>query len=87
MTLHGGIWLVSRGGKLEGFFMFELPFHYQGYLSDLGNFVVGLANVMEEYKVIQSIPGIGGKIAAKIIPKMGEIGCLHWSGSKRSLIG
>ncbi len=21
MTLHGGIWLVSRGGKLEGFFI------------------------------------------------------------------
>lgn len=28
---------------------------------------------IEEYQIIQSIPGIGGKIAATIIPEIGEI--------------
>ncbi|SDI80848.1 Transposase IS116/IS110/IS902 family protein [Alteribacillus bidgolensis] len=32
-----------------------------------------MAEEFEEYKMIQSIPGIGGKIAATIISEMGEI--------------
>ena len=51
----------------------ELLFHYQGHLSDLEDRIVALANEMEEYKIIQSIPGIGEKIAAKIISEIGEI--------------
>ncbi|SIR49891.1 Transposase IS116/IS110/IS902 family protein [Peribacillus simplex] len=35
--------------------------------------IVALANELEEYKIIQSIPGIGEKIAAPIISEMGEI--------------
>ncbi|MGM0890925.1 MAG: IS110 family transposase, partial [Bacillota bacterium] len=42
----------------------ELLFHYQGHLSDLEDRIVALANELEEYKIIQSIPGIGEKIAA-----------------------
>ncbi len=51
----------------------ELLFHYQGHLSDLEDRIVTLANEMEEYKIIQSIPGIGEKIAASIISEIGEI--------------
>ncbi|MGE7594268.1 IS110 family transposase [Peribacillus frigoritolerans] len=51
----------------------ELLFHYQGHLSELENRIVALANEMEEYKIIQSIPGIGEKIAATIISEIGEI--------------
>ena len=34
---------------------------------------MALANELEEYKIIQSIPGIGEKIAATIISEIGEI--------------
>ncbi|MBO1001058.1 transposase, partial [Bacillus sp. SD075] len=51
----------------------ELLFHYQGHLSDLEDRIVALANELEEYKIIQSIPGIGEKIAATIISEIGEI--------------
>jgi hypothetical protein len=39
----------------------ELLFHYQKHLSDLEDRIVALANEMEEYKIIQSIPGIRRK--------------------------
>ncbi|MFY0781372.1 IS110 family transposase [Peribacillus simplex] len=51
----------------------ELLFHYHGHLSDLEDCIVALANELEEYKIIQSIPGIGEKIAAMIISEIGEI--------------
>ena len=51
----------------------ELLFHYQGHLSDLEDRIVALANELEEYKIIQSLPGIGEKIAATIISEIGEI--------------
>ncbi|MFJ7472178.1 IS110 family transposase [Peribacillus frigoritolerans] len=51
----------------------ELLFHYQGHLSDLEGRIVALANEMDEYKIIQSVPGIGEKIAATIISEIGEI--------------
>ncbi|MGG4202515.1 transposase, partial [Peribacillus frigoritolerans] len=51
----------------------ELLFHYQGHLSELEDRIVALANELEEYKIIQSIPGIGEKIAATIISEIGEI--------------
>jgi transposase len=34
---------------------------------------MGLAEKFEEYEIIRSIPGIGGKIAATIISEIGEI--------------
>ncbi|MBA9027435.1 transposase [Peribacillus huizhouensis] len=35
--------------------------------------IIALANEMGKYKMIQSIPGIGEKIAATIISEIGEI--------------
>ncbi|PQD93632.1 IS110 family transposase [Pradoshia eiseniae] len=51
----------------------DILFHYQGHLSELENQMISLANEIEEYKIIQSIPGIGEKIAATIISEIGEI--------------
>ena len=51
----------------------ELLFQYQTHLSELESRIVMMANELEEYKVVQSIPGIGEKIAATIISEVGEI--------------
>ncbi len=51
----------------------ELLFQYQGHLSELENRIVTLANELEDYQIVQSIPGIGEKIAATIISEIGEI--------------
>jgi transposase len=51
----------------------ELLFQYQGHLSELEIRIVTLANELEDYKIVQSIPGIGEKIAATIISEIGEI--------------
>ena len=73
----------------------EMLFQYQGHLSELEDRIVTLANEIEEYKIIQSIPGIGEKIAATIISEIGEIDRFNhpkklvafcWSRSQCSLI-
>lgn len=46
---------------------------YQKHLSKLENQIGALAKEIEEFKIIQSIPGIGEKIAATIISEIGEI--------------
>lgn len=46
---------------------------YQEHLSNLEHRIDALASEIEEYKIIQSIPGIGEKIAATIISEIGEI--------------
>jgi transposase len=46
---------------------------YQKHLSRLENKIDALAKEIEEYKIIQSIPVIGEKIAATIISEIGEI--------------
>ena len=46
---------------------------YQKHLSTLEREIDALAKDIEEYKIIQSIPGIGRKIAATIISEIGEI--------------
>jgi hypothetical protein len=51
----------------------EMLFQYQGHLSILENRIVDLANELEDYEIVQSIPGIGEKIAATIISEIGEI--------------
>ncbi|SFM75783.1 Transposase IS116/IS110/IS902 family protein [Psychrobacillus psychrodurans] len=35
--------------------------------------IVTLANELEDYRIVQSIPGVGEKIAATIISEIGEI--------------
>lgn len=47
--------------------------HYREHLTALEKHIDALANEIEEYKIIQSIPGIGEKIAATIISEIGEI--------------
>ncbi|MGQ4666020.1 IS110 family transposase [Metabacillus halosaccharovorans] len=46
---------------------------YKEHLSELDAEIDTLAKEIEEYKIIQSIPGIGEKIAATIISEIGEI--------------
>ncbi|MGQ4669137.1 IS110 family transposase [Metabacillus halosaccharovorans] len=46
---------------------------YKEHLSKLEAEIDTLAKEIEEYKIIQSIPGIGEKIAATIISEIGEI--------------
>lgn len=51
--------------------------HYREHLTALEKQIDALANELEEYKIIQSIPGIGEKIAATIISEIGEIDRFH----------
>src|SRR5699024_12147751 len=46
---------------------------YQEHLSQLETEIDALAKEIEEYQIIQSIPGIGEKIVATIISEIGEI--------------
>lgn len=46
---------------------------YKKHLSNLEDEIDTLAKSIEEYKILQSIPGIGEKIAATIISEIGEI--------------
>jgi transposase len=46
---------------------------YKEHLSELDAEIDTLSKEIEEYKIIQSIPGIGEKIAATIISEIGEI--------------
>ncbi|GMA62625.1 hypothetical protein GCM10025859_30650 [Alicyclobacillus fastidiosus] len=51
----------------------KMLLQYKEHLSSLEKEIDALAMEIEEYKIIQSIPGIGGKIAATIISELGEI--------------
>jgi transposase len=51
----------------------KMLLQYQEHLSKLENEIDTLAGEVEEYKIIQSIPGIGEKIAATILSEIGEI--------------
>ncbi|QGQ48303.1 IS110 family RNA-guided transposase [Metabacillus sediminilitoris] len=51
----------------------QLLLQYQEHLAKLDDQIDALAGEIEEYKIIQSIPGIGEKIAATIISEIGEI--------------
>ncbi len=46
---------------------------YQEHLSKIATEIDALANEIEEYHILQSIPGIGEKIAGTIISEVGEI--------------
>ena len=48
-------------------------FQYQEHLTELLKEIGALAKSFEEYRLIQSVPGIGDKIAATIISKIGDI--------------
>lgn len=50
-----------------------LLLQYQEHLSHLEEQIDALAKEVEEYQIIQSIPGIGNKIAATVLSEIGEI--------------
>lgn len=54
--------------------LINIVLQYQEHLSKLANEIDSIAKEIEEYKILQSIPGIGEKIAATIISEIGEIG-------------
>jgi transposase len=51
----------------------KILLQYKEHLSNLEKQIDALAEEFEEYRIIQSIPGIGEKIAATIISEIGEI--------------
>lgn len=51
----------------------NMLFEYKKHLSTLKDEIDALAKDIEECRIIQSIPGIGEKIAATIISEIGEI--------------
>lgn len=51
----------------------NMVLQYQEHLSKIADEIDALAMDIEEYKLLQSIPGVGEKIAATIISEIGEI--------------
>ena len=51
----------------------KIVLQYQEHLSKIAEEIDALSNEIEDYKLLQSIPGIGEKIAATIISEVGEI--------------
>jgi len=51
----------------------KIVHQYQEHLSKIAGEIDALAKEIEEYHILQSIPGIGEKIAATIISEIGEI--------------
>jgi transposase len=59
----------------------KIVLQYQEHLSNIANEIDALASEIEEYEILQSIPGIGEKIAATIISEIGEID--RFNGTKK----
>ncbi|MCM3034322.1 IS110 family transposase, partial [Niallia sp. MER 6] len=53
--------------------LIKIVLQYQEHLSKIADEINALAKEIEEYYILQSIPGIGEKIAATIISEIGEI--------------
>ncbi|WP_096203178.1 IS110 family transposase [Bacillus sp. FJAT-45350] len=53
--------------------LIDIVLQYQEHLSKIATEIDALAQEIEEYKILQTIPGIGEKIAATIISEIGEI--------------
>ncbi|WP_339185407.1 IS110 family transposase [Paenibacillus sp. FSL H8-0317] len=53
--------------------LITLILQYQEHLAELEQNIDALAEEIEEYELIQSIPGIGHKIAATILSEIGEV--------------
>jgi transposase len=51
----------------------KIVLQYQEHLSNIADEIDALASEIEEYEILQSIPGVGEKIAATIISEIGEI--------------
>jgi len=65
---------VSYSSHLISLALFiDLLLQYQEHLSHLRSQIDALAEEVEAYQIIRSIPGIGSKIAATILSEIGEI--------------
>ncbi|KAF6574647.1 transposase, partial [Paenibacillus sp. EKM211P] len=53
--------------------LITLILQYQEHLAELEQNIDALAEEIEEHELIQSIPGIGHKIAATILSEIGEV--------------
>ncbi|GIN42345.1 hypothetical protein J19TS1_52940 [Heyndrickxia oleronia] len=64
---------VCQSHILSLYMYISIILQYKEHLSKLEYEIDGLAKEVEEYNIIKSIPGIGEKIAAKIISEINEI--------------
>ena len=64
---------ISHGQLVSLRMYIQMLFQYQKHLSELIKEINSLAKSFEEYRLIQSVPGIGEKIAATIISEIGDI--------------
>lgn len=64
---------ISHGQLVSLRMYIQMIFQYQEHLSKLLKEINTLSKSFEEHRLIQSIPGIGDKIAATIISEIGDI--------------
>lgn len=64
---------ISHGQLISLRMYIQMLFQYQEHLSKLLKEINTLSKSFEEYRLIQSVPGIGDKIAATIISEIGDI--------------
>lgn len=64
---------ISHGQLVSLRMYIQMLFQYQEHLSELIKEINSLAKSFEEYRLIQSVPGIGEMIAATIISQVGDI--------------
>jgi len=64
---------ISHGQLISLRMYIHMLFQYQEHLTELLKEISILAKSFEEYKLIQSVPGIGEKIAATILSEIGDI--------------
>ncbi len=64
---------IYHGHVLSLQMYIQMLFHYQEHLSKLQKEMDALAQTFDDYELIQSVPGIGDKIAATILSEIGGI--------------
>ena len=64
---------INHGQLISLRMYIQMLFQYQEHLSKLLKEISVLAKSFEEYGIIQSVPGIGDKIAATILSEIGDI--------------
>ncbi len=64
---------ICQGHVLSLHMYIQMLFQYQEHLSKLQKEIKALAKTFDDYELVQSIPGVGEKIAATIISEIGGI--------------
>lgn len=68
---------ISHGQLVSLRMYIHMIFQYQTHLAELLKEINALSKSFEEYRLIQSVPGIGDKIAATILSEVGDINQLE----------